>query len=114
MNNDANNSKKRFADMTESFGDILKRVVRKDVPKKKSFRNRRLLEQTIEAVLGPEQAALVKPGVYRVGSLRLDVSAGALLHELRSFREQELLDAFRAVGLRVAEIHWHLAEKKDP
>jgi microsomal dipeptidase-like Zn-dependent dipeptidase len=113
MNNGENDSKKRSADMTEAFGDILKRVTRKDVPKKKSFRNRRLIERTVKEVLGAEQAALVKPGIYRAGTLRLDVSAVALLHELRSFREQELLDAFRAAGLRVAAIHWRLAEKND-
>lgn len=95
----------------EGFGDILKRVVRRDGLGRKQSSKKRTAEKVVAELLPAEQVVLVRVVSFRKGVLRLEVSAGTLLHELRSFREEELLTVLRAAGLQVAEIRWRLGDR---
>ena len=92
----------------ELLGDILRRVMRDVRPAR--GRRRDAILRAWEGAAGPEIAALTRPATLRQGVLTIEVRSAGLLHELRGFRQQELLDRFleAAPEGRVRELRFRL------
>ena len=89
----------------ESVGSILARVIRDKRPARRRRRDR--IAEAWVGVAGPELALETRPATLRQGVLTVEVRASSLLHELRSFRRDELLERLlaaepsgRVTGLR--------------
>ena len=86
-----------------SIGDLLKKIIPKTKPSKKSLAGRRLAQQLLSAKLADLKAQATVASVKK-GVVVIEVHSSSLFHELEGFQRQSLLDAFRAGGLQVREI----------
>jgi hypothetical protein len=100
----------RRAPATPRLGDILDRLVRKEGLGKKPLQGRRLARKVLAERLGPELSGHADVASVRTGVVVVEVDSSALFQELEGFRRQELLDAFRAGGLKVREVRVQLAK----
>ena len=93
----------------QSLGDILKNVIRKEGLGRKDLKGRRLARRTLSETLGSEHAAQADVVSVKTGVVTVEATSSALFQELEGFRRGELLQAFRAAGLKVREIRFRLA-----
>jgi predicted nucleic acid-binding Zn ribbon protein len=89
----------------ESVGSILARVMHDVRPARRRRRDR--VAEAWTRVAGVELAQETRPATLRQGVLTVEVRSASLLHELRSFRRDELLERLlaaepsgRVIGLR--------------
>ena len=89
----------------ESVGAILARVMKDVRPARRKRRDK--IADAWARIAGPEIALETRPATLRQGVLTVEVKSSSLLHELRSFRRDELLERLlaaepsgRVTGLR--------------
>lgn len=78
----------------EAIGDVLRRVLGDAKPAAR--RGRGSVARSWERAAGAELAPETRPSTLRRGVLTVDVRSAALLHELESFRREELLSRLLA------------------
>src|SRR5687768_9355150 len=86
-----------------SIGDLLKKIVPKTKPSKKSLAGRRLAQTLLAENMADLKAQATVASVKK-GVVVIEVHSSALFQELEGFRRQTLIDMFRAGGLQVREI----------
>jgi len=85
------------------LGDILKNIVRRARPSAKVLKGRRLAQQIFSEKF---PALYAHAGVVSVksGVATLETESAVLFQELEGYQRENLLAAFRAAGLQVAEL----------
>ena len=78
----------------EAIGDVLRRVLRETRPSARHGRNS--VARSWEKAAGEELCAETRASTLRKGVLTVDVRSASLLHELESFRREDLLSRLLA------------------
>jgi hypothetical protein len=101
--------------MTENaprpLGDLLKDITRKARPSQRALKGRRLAQKVFNDSFA-QFAAHASVASVKVGVVIIEAESSAVFQELEAFHRQELLQVFRAAGLKVVEVRVKLASSQ--
>lgn len=92
---------------SQSFGDLVKQIVRKAKPSKKTLSRRKKAQQILKEMLGPRSAHATVVSV-KVGVVTIEADGAALFQELEGYLRQALIERLREAGQPVNEVRVRL------